>query len=153
MTPSVDIVVVTFNARAELEACLDSLREAPPSRPHTIVVVDNASSDGTPAWLQAQRPDVRLIANAANAGFAGAYAFSAKANFGKIFPRFLTGLPDGGLIMCHPGFVDAELERLDSLTTLREREFAYFNSDEFLHLLARQGVELARPAGNGDNTT
>ena len=86
----------------------------------------------------------------ANAGFAGAYAFSAKANFGKIFPRFLTGLPDGGLIMCHPGFVDAELERLDSLTTLREREFAYFNSDEFPHLLARHGVELARPAGNND---
>ena len=33
--------------------------------------------------------------------------------------------------MCHPGFVDAELERLDSLTTLREHEFAFFNSDDF----------------------
>ena len=28
--------------------------------------------------------------------------------------------------MCHPGLVDAELERLDPLTTLREREYAYF---------------------------
>ena len=87
---------------------------------------------------------------ATNPAFAGAYAFNAKANFAKIFPRFLAGLPDGGLIMCHPGFVDAELERLDSLTTLREHEFAYFNSDDFPQLLAHHGVELARPAGNDD---
>ena len=40
--------------------------------------------------------------------------------------------------MCHPGFVDAELKRLDPLTTLREREFAYFNSDEFAHVLAAE---------------
>ena len=52
--------------------------------------------------------------------------------------------------MCHPGFVDAELERLDSLTTLREHEFAFFNSDAFPQLLAHHGVELARPAGNDD---
>jgi len=85
---------------------------------------------------------------ATNPAFAGAYAFTPKANFAKIFPRFLTGLPDGGLIMCHPGFVDAELERLDSLTVLREHEFAYFNSDAFPQLLAKHGVALARPAGN-----
>ena len=71
---------------------------------------------------------------------------SAKAEFAKIFPRFLAGLPDGGLIMCHPGFVDAELERLDPLTTLREHEFAYFNSDAFPRVLAAHGVALAEPA-------
>ncbi|HEY5167045.1 MAG TPA: ChbG/HpnK family deacetylase [Pseudolabrys sp.] len=87
---------------------------------------------------------------ATNPAFAGAYAFNAKANFAKIFQRFLAGLPDGGLIMCHPGFVDAELERLDPLTHLREHEFAYFNSDDFPHLLAHHGIELARPAGNDD---
>jgi chitin disaccharide deacetylase len=87
---------------------------------------------------------------ATNPAFAGAYTFNAKANFAKIFPRFLAGLPDGGLIMCHPGFVDAELERLDPLTHLREHEFAYFNSDDFPRLLAHHGIELARPAGNND---
>jgi len=85
-----------------------------------------------------------------NPAFAGAYAFNAKADYAAVFPRFLTGLPDGGLIMCHPGFVDAELKRLDPLTNPREREFAYFNSDQFPALLARHGVELARPAGNGE---
>ncbi len=48
--------------------------------------------------------------------------------------------------MCHPGFVDSELERLDPLTTLREREFTYFNSDEFPKVLAAHGVALAEPA-------
>jgi predicted glycoside hydrolase/deacetylase ChbG (UPF0249 family) len=86
---------------------------------------------------------------ATNPAFAGAYAFRPKAKYAKIFPRFLTGLPDGGLIMCHPGFVDAELKRLDSLTTLREHEFAYFNSDAFPQALANHGVALAQPAGNG----
>ncbi len=85
---------------------------------------------------------------AVNPAFAGAYNFSAKAPFAKIFPRFLTGLPDGGLIMCHPGFVDAELKSLDSLTTLREHEFAYFNSDAFPTALAEHGVALAQPPGN-----
>lgn len=83
---------------------------------------------------------------AINPAFAGAYAFTATANYPKIFPRFLDGLPDGGLIMCHPGFVDAELERLDPLTTLREHEFAYFNSDEFPKVLAEHGAALAEPA-------
>ena len=47
--------------------------------------------------------------------------------------------------MCHPGFVDAELKRLDSLTTLREHEFAYFNSDTFPQVLAEHDVD-AGPA-------
>ena len=63
-----------------------------------------------------------------------------------MFPRFLAGLPDGGLIMCHPGFVDAELKRLDPLTHQREREFAYFNSDEFAERAGRcTALALAMP--------
>jgi predicted glycoside hydrolase/deacetylase ChbG (UPF0249 family) len=82
---------------------------------------------------------------ATNPAFAGAYIFNAKANFARIFPRFLKGLPDGGLIMCHPGFVDDTLKSLDSLTTLREHEFAFFSSDAYLDLLAEHGVALAEP--------
>lgn len=84
---------------------------------------------------------------ATNPAFAGAYSFSPNADFAKIFPRFLKGLPDGGLVMCHPGFVDTALENLDSLTTLREHEFAFFNSDAYLDVLAAHGVELAEPTG------
>jgi predicted glycoside hydrolase/deacetylase ChbG (UPF0249 family) len=45
--------------------------------------------------------------------------------------------------MCHPGFVDAELQRLDPLTTLREREYAFFVEESFPALLAAHGIALA----------
>ncbi|MFN3657636.1 MAG: ChbG/HpnK family deacetylase [Pseudolabrys sp.] len=86
---------------------------------------------------------------ATNPAFAGAYGFTPKARFARIFPRFLNGLPDGGLIMCHPGFVDDALKSLDSLTDLREHEFAFFNSDAFPAVLAEHGVTLAQPSGEG----
>ena len=91
------------------------------------------------------RRKARRLGVATNPAFAGAYDFDGKRKFASLFPRFLTGLPDGGLIMCHPGFVDAELKRLDPLTHQREHEFAYFNSDEFPRVLGEHGVALAMP--------
>ncbi|MGN6570357.1 MAG: ChbG/HpnK family deacetylase [Pseudolabrys sp.] len=84
---------------------------------------------------------------ATNPAFSGAYAFTPKADFAALFPRFLNGMPDGGLIMCHPGFVDAQLQSVDSLTDLRERELAYFDSEAFPRDLARHQVALIAPAG------
>jgi len=91
------------------------------------------------------RRKARRLGVAVNPAFAGAYDFHDEPDFAKVFPRFLAGLPDGGLIMCHPGFVDAELKRLDPLTGQREREFAYFNSDEFPRMLGEHGFALATP--------
>jgi len=92
------------------------------------------------------RRKAQSLGVATNPAFAGAYEFTAKADFAALFPNFLTGLPDGGLIMCHPGFVDAQLRALDPLTDLREREFAYLDSDAFPKLLAERGAALAEPA-------
>jgi predicted glycoside hydrolase/deacetylase ChbG (UPF0249 family) len=78
-----------------------------------------------------------------NPAFAGTYTFKADADFAALFPRFLDRLPDGSVVMCHPGFVDAELERLDPLTTLREKEYEFFADDSFPKQLAAQGVTLA----------
>jgi chitin disaccharide deacetylase len=80
---------------------------------------------------------------ATNPAFAGTYSFRPGADYEKLFPHFLDGLPDGGVIMCHPGKVDAELRRLDPLTDLREREYAYFRGDDFSRLLAARGYALA----------
>jgi predicted glycoside hydrolase/deacetylase ChbG (UPF0249 family) len=91
------------------------------------------------------RRKAKRLGVAVNPAFAGSYAFKATANFATLFPRFLSGLPDGGLIMCHPGIVDTELKDLDSLTKLREHEFAFFTSDAFLRVLADHSVALARP--------
>lgn len=80
-----------------------------------------------------------------NPGFAGTYTYHADASFAAVFPGFLDGLPDGGVVMCHPGFVDDELRALDPLTGLREQEYAYLISDAFAERLAAQKVELAVP--------
>lgn len=77
-----------------------------------------------------------------NSAFAGTYDFNAGPDFAALFPRFVEGLPEGGLVMCHPGRVDEELQRLDPLTSLREAEFRYFASDTFPGVLAAKGLRL-----------
>ncbi len=65
-------VVVTFNRRALLEKCLDALA-AQTRALDRILVVDNASTDGTPEWVATERPDVDLLALEENAGGAGGF--------------------------------------------------------------------------------
>jgi predicted glycoside hydrolase/deacetylase ChbG (UPF0249 family) len=45
--------------------------------------------------------------------------------------------------MCHPGFVDDELKRLDPLTNPREREYAFFADARFPDILAAHRVTLS----------
>lgn len=70
MTSRLSIIIVSFNTREHLLRCLASLAAAPPSAPHEIVVVDNASSDGTVAAVRERWPAVRVIALPENIGFA-----------------------------------------------------------------------------------
>jgi len=77
-----------------------------------------------------------------NPVFAGAYAFGPHARFAELFPRFLAGMREGGVIMCHPGVVDDMLRALDPLTTLREKEYEYFKGDAYTALLRERGVTL-----------
>ena len=78
-----------------------------------------------------------------NAGFAGTYTFRAGADFAAHLPRFLRALPDGGLLMCHPGRVDAELARIDRLLQLREQEYRYLAGEAFARELWAQEVSLS----------
>jgi len=78
-----------------------------------------------------------------NPGFAGAYDFSRQSDFGALMRQFLDGLPEGGLIMCHPGFVDETLIGLDPLTVQRENEHAFLGGEDFPALLAANKVTLA----------
>jgi GT2 family glycosyltransferase len=65
--PLVSIVVVSHNTRDDLLRCLASLGGV--SLPIEVVVVDNASSDGSADAVAERFPDVRLIRNDDNAGF------------------------------------------------------------------------------------
>jgi GT2 family glycosyltransferase len=79
----VTIVIVSFNARAELAACLASLRGAPPAVTHEIVVVDNASEDGSVEAARAV-PGVRVIPLDTNVGFAAANNVGIRATSGEL---------------------------------------------------------------------
>jgi len=69
--PRVSVVIVSYNACGDLHDCLASLARRV-SLPHEILVVDNGSSDGSPAMVRRDYPGVRLIENAENLGFAAA---------------------------------------------------------------------------------
>ncbi len=77
-----------------------------------------------------------------NPGFAGAYDFSRQPDFSALMRQFLDGLPEHGVIMCHPGFVDEILESLDPFTTQREYEHAFLGGEQFPPLLAANKVTL-----------
>jgi predicted glycoside hydrolase/deacetylase ChbG (UPF0249 family) len=82
---------------------------------------------------------------ATNPAFAGTYDFAAKVvpEFSELFPGFLSELPAHSVVMCHPGFVDEELTRLDPLTTQREREYAFLAGESFPAVLRAHGLALA----------
>jgi len=81
MSIDVSIVVVSFNAHADLERCLESLRAAPPRASHEVLVVDNHSTDGS-AESARRVPGVRVIQQATNVGFARANNAGIRASSG-----------------------------------------------------------------------
>lgn len=78
------IVIVTYNSRAHIDGCLASLAAHPPAVDHDIVVVDNASSDGTTASIRAKWPRVRVIDAGANLGFARANNMGIRHTSGEL---------------------------------------------------------------------
>jgi len=70
--PQVVAIVVTYNRRDLLVECLAALR-AQSRRPDRVVVVDNASTDGTADLIRSEHQDVELLALSENQGGAGGF--------------------------------------------------------------------------------
>ncbi len=66
------IIIVSWNVKKVLIDCLESIEENPASEPFEVIVVDNASSDGTVESVRNKFPEVVVIANSQNLGFAAA---------------------------------------------------------------------------------
>ncbi|MCU0780402.1 MAG: glycosyltransferase family 2 protein [Akkermansiaceae bacterium] len=64
------IIIVNWNTRELLRACLASVNQHTTGLEHEVIVVDNHSADGSPAMVRAEFPEVRLIENPQNLGFA-----------------------------------------------------------------------------------
>jgi len=65
----ISILIVSFNTAHELVACLESIARCAAAIPHEIIVVDNASSDGSVASVRTRFPAVRVVSNQENLGF------------------------------------------------------------------------------------
>lgn len=81
--PRLSIVIPTYNGRAVLEPCLETVAEHRP-RDSEVIVVDDGSIDGTAGWVRSAHPDVRLIRLRRNHGFCTAVNAGIGAARGEI---------------------------------------------------------------------
>lgn len=87
MYPKVSVIVLTYNQLPFTKACLASLEQFTRYPDWELVIVDNASADGTPDYLRefaASRSHVRLILNDENLGFAAGNNIGARAAVGEV---------------------------------------------------------------------
>ena len=82
--PRLAIVVVTYNSAADIGACLDAVPAAAAATAHEVIVVDNASADGTVALVRSRGPRVRLLEAGGNIGFAAANNLGILATAGEL---------------------------------------------------------------------
>jgi GT2 family glycosyltransferase len=69
--PALSILIVNYNTRETTLECLASLLAHPPSVAYEILLLDNASGDGSVEAIQTAYPQIKLIAHHENTGFAG----------------------------------------------------------------------------------
>jgi len=79
----ISVIIVNWNTRAFLEECLDSLPTASQQRSVEVIVVDNASSDGSVEMVQNKFPHVNLIQSVENLGFAAANNLAIQRSAGR----------------------------------------------------------------------
>lgn len=77
------IITVTWNSKHHIDTLIESIHAA--SQEHGIehIIVDNASPDNTAAYIQSKHPDIKLIANDTNKGFAAANNQGYEQSSGK----------------------------------------------------------------------
>lgn len=78
------IIVVGYNGRPYLSACLQALDAQRYLEPFEIVFVDNASTDGSADYVRAHHPHVAVIESGANLGYAGGNNLGAAAASGAL---------------------------------------------------------------------
>jgi GT2 family glycosyltransferase len=81
--PSLSIVIVTYNVQSEVLACLRSIAADEGIAPAEVVVVDNASEDGTPEAVRTSGMGVRVIDAGGNLGFSRANNLGIRATSGE----------------------------------------------------------------------
>jgi len=104
---SISIIIVSWNARNYLRDCLNSIRQTGASCVLEVIVVDNASKDGSPEMVEEEFPEVKLILVGENLGFARANNLAMKQAAGSIL-----ALVNSDVII-HPGCLEKLAAFLD----------------------------------------
>ncbi len=81
----ISIIIVTHNSLSPVEGCLESIMRHPPSREYEVVVVDNASTDGTPEMIGRRFPSAKLISNRENTGYSRGVNQGIRSSGGRLF--------------------------------------------------------------------
>ncbi|MCX6026986.1 MAG: glycosyltransferase family 2 protein [Chloroflexi bacterium] len=108
MNVELSVILVTHQSREVLADCLRSIAAHPPPGAYEILVVDNASTDGTREMLAADFPTAMVIANETNLGFAYANNQALRSAQG----RYVLLLNNDSLIL--PGALGALVEFMES---------------------------------------
>lgn len=126
--PELSIIIVSYNVKDHLLACLGSIAANCWDTDHEIIVVDNNSNDGSAREAKETYPGIKLIANQENRGFARAnnqgYEISTgeyilllnpdtviKPGAVKTVLDFMKQTPDAGLAACRLLNEDGSLQR------------------------------------------
>ncbi len=97
--PDLSIVIVSWNVRWHLQRCLQALPAAAKDVDYEVIVVDNASEDGTAAMVRARFPQVRLVVNETNV------LYTRAANQGLALARGRMQLLLNPDVLPHPGSI------------------------------------------------
>ncbi len=104
---SISIIIVNWNTCDYLRNCLNSIRQTDESYVQEVIVVDNASKDGSPEMVEKEFPEVTLIRAEENLGFARANNLAMKRAVGSMF-----ALVNSDVIV-HPGCLETLATFLD----------------------------------------
>ncbi len=106
--PRLSAILVNYNDRGRIGRAIDSIAAAAVGIPHEILVVDNASTDGSPEFIASAYPSVTLLRNTENAGFSRANNRGAAASRGVDLAFLNTD------VIVRPGAFNALLAELDA---------------------------------------
>lgn len=138
--PETAVVIVTYNGLKWVDQCLGSLDKS--VCPLRTIVIDNASTDGTPAYIREKFPEARLIPNRKNLGFGPANNLGIKkavedgAEYVFLLNQDAWIDPDtiatlAGVQQKHPEFGILSPMHLNAARTALDSSFAHYLAPEF----------------------
>ena len=156
--PEVSIIIVNYNGLNYLHDCFSSLMEIDyPKELLEYIMVDNGSTDGSVKYMERRFPDVQILRNTSNRGYAGANNQAAKAANGKILAFLNNDMKVHSLWL--KTLIHKFIESSDDLVCVSSKILNYegnkidFIGGGFTPFGISFQVDFGKPVGEIDNQT